>query len=168
MKGRPQRLGRDFNIGAERCYDRSESFESRLQFRFGSSFGKPQIGRESEHGVVDRRMTQREAKIGHGGLLHGSFWSGRSAHSFPKRLCDLLETLECNCCNNRIPVLEVGVENRLAIFDLSGQATECYSIPPFALRDRARRRDNAIFAFCSVPAFSLCDTQSSISHTIGF
>jgi hypothetical protein len=45
------------------------------------------------------------------------------------------------------------------MFDLIGQATDCNSIPSFALCDHARCRDYAVFALGTLPAFPLGDTQ---------
>ena len=52
-------------------------------------------------------MTVCKGEIGHSDILEGISSSGRSACRFPKSYLDLPETLDRNCCNNRIPVLEV-------------------------------------------------------------
>src|ERR1700746_3239320 len=140
MKGCPKSLGRDCYIDAERRYDRRKCFEGGSDFRFGVSFGEPQIRGEDEHGLVECRMTQCKGEIGDRDILEGISSSGRSACRFPKSYCDLLKTLDCDCCDNRILVLEMRIEDWLTIFDLFGQAADCNGIPSFALCDRERGR----------------------------
>ncbi len=86
------------------------------------------------------------------------------ARGLPKRRRDVPKTLDRDCRHDRIPTLEMRVEDRLAVFDLLGQATDRDGLPSLAFRDEARRRDDAVLAFSPLPAFSLGDTQSSISR----
>lgn len=165
MKGCPKSLGRGLYIDAKRRYGRRKRFETSPQFRSGFSFSEPQIGRQHEHCLVECGTTERKAEIGHGDTLEGVSLSGRSTRRFLKSHRDLLETLDCNGRNNRIPVFEMRIEDWLAIFNLFGQAANRYGIPSVALGDYTRRRDNARLALSPLPAFTLGDTQPSISLT---
>ena len=107
MKGRPKSLGHDIHIDAKRLYGCGKSFETSQQFRPSFSLSEPQIRREDKHGLVDCRMAQCKGEIGHRDILEGVSLSGRSVRRFPKAYRELLKTLECNRCNNRIPVLEM-------------------------------------------------------------
>lgn len=165
MKRCPERLGHGFYISAERRYDSRKRVEGGLQFWSGASFGELQIRRQDEHGLVECRTTEPKGEIGHGDILEGISSSGRFACRFPKSQRDVLETLDCNCRDNRIPVLEMRIEDWLTVFDFFGQATDCNGTPSVPLRDRARCRDNAMLALSPLPAFPLGDTQSAISQT---
>src|SRR6516165_11770772 len=158
MKGGPKSLAHVSYISAKRLYDCRNYFESGTQFWSGSSFGEPQIRREDKHGVVKSRTS-------HGDTLEGVSPSGRSACRFPESYCEFFETLDCNCCDNRIPVFEMRIEDGLTKFDFFGEAADCNGIPSFALCDHARCRDNAMLALSPLPTFPLGDTQSSISQT---
>jgi len=52
-------------------------------------------------------MLPCEAEIGHADILERVLFSGRSTRCVAKIYCDLLEALDRNGCNNRIPVREM-------------------------------------------------------------
>ena len=106
MKGCPKSLGHISYLDAKRRDDRRQCFESGPQFGSGASFGEPQIRWQDKHGVVKRGTIQRKREIGQGDILEGVS-SCRSARCFAKCDREFLEALDCNCRNNRIPVLEM-------------------------------------------------------------
>ncbi|QIE30276.1 hypothetical protein SBC2_83520 (plasmid) [Caballeronia sp. SBC2] len=62
----------------------------------------------SSIGVLTRNLEgSYDDVIGHGHIFKGVLLSGRCKRRFPKSYCELLETLDSNGCNNRIPVLEM-------------------------------------------------------------
>lgn len=105
--------------------------------------------------LVECRTTECKAVISHGDILEGVSLFGRSTRRFPKSYREIFETLDCNCCNNRISVLEMRIEDWLTIFDLFDQAANRYCIPSFALCDHARCRDNSELALSPLPVFPL-------------
>jgi hypothetical protein len=50
------------------------------------------------------------------------------------------------------------------VFDLVGKPTDRNGVPSLALRDHARCRHDAAFAFSALPVFPLGDPQPSISQ----
>jgi len=79
---------------------------------------------------------------------------------FAKHGHKLAKAFDGNGSDNRIPVLEMRIENRLAVFDLVGETPDRHGVPSFALGDDARRRDDALLALGPFPAFPLGGTQS--------
>ena len=90
---------------------------------------------------------------------------GRSGCRFPKSQCECLETLDGHGSHNRVPVLEMRIEDGLTMFDFLGQAADRHSTPSFALRNHLRCCNDAMLALGPLPLFPLGDTQSSISQS---
>ena len=66
---------------------------------------------------------------------------------------EVAEALDRDGGDDRVPVREVRVDHRLAVFDLAGQATDRHRSPAFALRDRTRRRDDTKLTSASLLPF---------------
>jgi hypothetical protein len=80
-------------------------------------------------------MPPGEGEIGHGGVLKRIAMIGRFACCFLKHRRDFPKALDCDCSNDRVPVLEMGVEDWLAIFDLLRQAADRDGVPSLGFRD---------------------------------
>jgi hypothetical protein len=100
-------------------------------------------------------MLARKAKIRKGGVCHRFSLNGRLLSRLPKLDREFLETLNRDCCDDRVSVREMRVEHRLAIFDLVSQAADRDRIPSFPGIDQPCGHYDTLLACCSLPTGAL-------------
>ncbi len=161
VQGSPKSFSRDFRVGAERLNDRHHGSKRVTQDLRRVGLRKPEPGRQNEHGFVQRWPFERETEICRGDGLDSLFRSCICGDASPQCGGKFAKTLKRDRSNDSVAIFEMGVEYRLAVFDLLRQASDSHGRPAILLGKGSCCGDNALLPLYSLPLFTLADTHTS-------